>query len=300
LGWTHGALQSYIAGMTTREFIKMHGLGNDFVVIDARQRPFAPGEAGARALADRHTGVGFDQLIVVEPPRDSRAAAFMRIQNADGGEVSACGNATRCLARLLFEDSADTEVVLETAAGLITARHADGDGHLYTVDMGPARDGWQEIPLAEACDTDHLPLARGPLADPVAVNVGNPHAVFFVADAAAIDLEQLGPDLEHDPLFPERANIGVAQIIDAGALRLRVWERGVGLTQACGTGACAAAVAAHRRGLTDRKVQVSLDGGDLAIEWLTNGHVEMTGPASISFTGAFDDSLLTAAQKSNA
>jgi len=292
-GWTHGTLQFYIAVMTTRDFIKMHGLGNDFVVIDARQQPFAASEVGARALADRHTGVGFDQLIVIEPPSDRRAAAFMRIHNADGGEVSACGNATRCVARLLFEEGAATEVVLETAAGLITARHADDDRDLYTVDMGPARDGWQEIPLALECDTDHLPLARGPLADPVGVNVGNPHAVFFVADAAAIALDQLGPELEHDPLFPERANIGVAQIIDAGALRLRVWERGVGLTQACGTGACAAAVAAHRRGLTDRAVQVSLDGGDLGIEWLSNGHVAMTGPASISFTGAFDDSLLT-------
>ncbi len=290
-------MQSYIAVMATRDFIKMHGLGNDFVVIDARQRPLTAGEAGVRALADRHTGVGFDQFIVVEPARDDRAAAFMRIHNADGGEVSACGNATRCIARLLFEEGASSEVVLETAAGLITARAADTGTHLYTVDMGPARDAWQDIPLAEACDTDHLPLARGPLADPVGVNVGNPHAVFFVDDAAAIDLEQLGPALEHDPLFPERANIGVAQIIDSGALRLRVWERGVGLTQACGTGACAAAVAAHRRGLTGRTVRVSLDGGDLVIAWLSNGHVEMTGPASISFTGVFDESLLAAAEK---
>lgn len=282
--------------MATREFIKMHGLGNDFVVIDARNRPLGVGAAGARALANRHTGVGFDQLIIVEPASDRRAAAFMRIRNADGGEVSACGNATRCVARLLFEDGAENEIVLETAAGLITARHADNNAQNYTVDMGPARDGWQDIPLAKACDTDHLPLSRGPLADPVGVNVGNPHAVFFVADAAAIALEQLGPELEHDPLFPERANIGVAQIVDTGALRLRVWERGAGLTQACGTGACAAAVAAHRRGLTGRQVQVRLDGGNLDIEWLADGHVTMTGPASISFTGEFDDSLLAAAE----
>jgi len=289
--------------MTTREFIKMHGLGNDFVVIDARQQPLSVGAAGARALADRHTGVGFDQLIIVEPPSDRNAAAFMRIHNADGGEVSACGNATRCVARLLFEEGAETEIVLETAAGLLTARHAgnaNSQGDLYTVDMGPARDGWQDIPLASECDTDHLPLARGPLSDPVGVNVGNPHAVFFVADAEAIALDQLGPELEHDPLFPERANIGVAQIIDTGALRLRVWERGVGLTQACGTGACAAAVAAHRRGLTGRQVQVRLDGGDLDIEWLANGHVAMTGPASVSFTGAFDDTLLAVPDKVSA
>lgn len=282
--------------MATREFIKMHGLGNDFVVIDARNRPLGVGAAGVRALASRHTGVGFDQLIIVEPASDRRAAAFMRIRNADGGEVSTCGNATRCVARLLFEDGAENEIVLETAAGLITARHADNNAQNYTVDMGPARDDWQDIPLAKACDTDHLPLSRGPLADPVGVNVGNPHAVFFVADAAAIALEQLGPELEHDPLFPERANIGVAQIVDTGALRLRVWERGAGLTQACGTGACAAAVAAHRRGLTGRQVQVRLDGGNLDIEWLADGHVTMTGPASISFTGEFDDSLLAAAE----
>ncbi len=279
--------------MATRDFIKMHGLGNDFVVIDARRRALRVGTAGARALADRHTGIGFDQLIIVEPPADRRAAAFMRIRNADGGEVEACGNAARCVARLLFEEGTQRDVVLETAAGLITASHA-GDSEMYTVDMGPARDGWQDIPLARECDTDHLPLARGALSDPVGVNVGNPHAVFFVDDAADIALAELGPELEHDSLFPQRANIGVAQIIDDASLRLRVWERGVGLTQACGTGACAAAVAAHRRGLTGRQVRVTLDGGDLDIEWLADGHVAMTGPASVSFTGAFDDAALAA------
>ena len=284
--------------MATREFIKMHGLGNDFVVIDARERPLSVAVAGASALADRHTGVGFDQLIIIEPPSDSRAAAFMRIRNADGGEVEACGNAARCVARLLFEEGAESEVVLETAAGLITAQNVDDTAQNYTVDLGPARDSWQDIPLAAECDTDHLPLALGPLSDPVGVNVGNPHAVFFVADANAIPLEQLGPQLEHDPLFPDRANISVAQIVDSSALHLRVWERGVGLTQACGTGACAAAVAAHRRGLTGRRVQVRLDGGNLDIDWLENGHVTMTGPASVSFTGAFDDALLAATDKS--
>lgn len=284
--------------MATREFIKMHGLGNDFVVIDARERPLKVAVAGASALADRHTGVGFDQLIIVEPPSDSRAAAFMRIRNADGGEVEACGNAARCVARLLFEEGAESEVVLETAAGLITAQNVDDTAQNYTVDLGPARDSWQDIPLAAECDTDHLPLALGPLSDPVGVNVGNPHAVFFVTDANAIPLEQLGPQLEHDPLFPDRANISVAQIVDSSALHLRVWERGVGLTQACGTGACAAAVAAHRRGLTSRRVQVRLDGGNLDIDWLENGHVTMTGPASVSFTGAFDDALLAATDKS--
>jgi diaminopimelate epimerase len=280
--------------MAAREFIKMHGLGNDFVVIDARKRPFNVTATAACALANRHTGVGFDQLIIVEPPTDPSADAFMRIRNADGGEVSACGNATRCVARLLAEEGAANEITIETGAGLLRARPADRDTHYYTVDLGPARDGWREIPLAEDCDTDHLPLALGPLSDPVAVNVGNPHAVFFTDDADAVPLEELGPKLEHDALFPERANIGVAQIIDRGALRLRVWERGAGLTLACGTGACAAAVAAHRRGLTERQVQVRLDGGDLDIEWLDNGHVTMTGPASVSFSGAFDDALFAA------
>ncbi len=280
--------------MTTRDFIKMHGLGNDFVVIDARETPLSFDAAGTRALADRHTGVGFDQLIVIEPPQDRRADAFMRIRNADGGEVSACGNATRCVARLLFEENQRTEVVLQTAAGLITAQRAEDDPALYTVDMGLARDGWQDIPLAEECDTDHLPLVNGPLADPVGVNVGNPHAVFFVDNAETIPLETLGPELEHNPLFPERANIGVAEIVSPSSLRLRVWERGAGLTQACGTGACAAAVAAHRRGLADRKVQVTLDGGTLSIEWLDDGHVAMTGPASISFAGTFNTNLFAA------
>ena len=172
--------------MTARPFIKMHGLGNDFVVVDARREPFVLDEATARAIADRRFGVGCDQLIVMEPPSNGAADVFMRIRNADGGEVSACGNAARCVARLLFEEGAANEIVLETAAGLLTASPANDDGELYTVDMGPARDGWQDIPLAEACDTDHLPLARGPLADPVGVNMGNPHAVFFVADASAI------------------------------------------------------------------------------------------------------------------
>jgi len=224
----------------------------------------------------------------------------MRIHNADGSESAACGNGIRCVAKLLFDEESQAEILIETAAGLLAARRADSLGERYTVDMGPARDDWQDIPLASECDTDHLPLARGPLNDPVGINVGNPHAVFFVGDAEAIPLDQLGPELEHDPLFPERANIGVAQIIDTGALRLRVWERGVGLTQACGTGACAAAVAANRRGLTGRQVQVRLDGGDLDIEWLANGNVAMTGPASISFTGAFDERLLASKNQGSA
>ena len=276
--------------MDRREFIKMHGLGNDFVVVDARARAFAVSRAGARALADRRTGIGCDQMIVLEPPRDAGADVFMRIYNADGGEVGACGNASRCIARWLFDRDARDAIVIDTTSGRLTAREAADDGRVV-VDMGPARHDWREIPLDRPADTDHLPLACGPLADGVGVNIGNPHAVFFVADAAAVPLDELGPRLEHDPLFPERANIGVAEVGGDDRLRLRVWERGVGLTRACGTGACAALVAAHRRGLVGRRATVTLDGGTLEIEWRADGHVEMTGAAAISFSGSFDAAL---------
>jgi diaminopimelate epimerase len=286
--------------MTTRDFIKMHGLGNDFVVIDATAAPIAIASPAARALADRHTGIGCDQLIVVEPPLHDGAAAFMRIFNADGGEVGACGNATRCVARLLFERDAVAETVVETAAGLLAAtradrsiaRFGDADPLAVAVDMGPALLDWSDIPLSAACDTAHLPLARGPLRDPVGVGMGNPHAVFFVDNADTIPIAELGPALEHDPLFPERANIGVAEVRDRASLRLRVWERGAGLTLACGTGACAAAVAAHRRGLTGREVDVEVDGGTLHIVWRDDGHVVMTGPTAVTFRGRFDTALL--------
>ncbi len=266
-----------------RPFIKMHGLGNDFVVVDARAAAFALDSAAAREIADRHTGVGCDQLIVIERPKARLADAFMKIVNADGGEVGACGNATRCVADLLMKETGRDNLVIETAAGLLDVERASGGR--VTVGMGPARLDWREIPLARACDTAHVPLALGPLADPVAVSMGNPHAVFFVADVTAIDLASLGPVLEHNPLFPERANIGIAQIVGPGRIRLRVWERGAGITLACGTGACAAAVAASRRGLIARKAVVIADGGELEIEWLADGHVSMTGPVAVSFTG---------------
>ena len=267
-----------------RPFLKMHGAGNDFVVLDARLRPFALDHAAARAIADRHTGVGCDQLIVVGPPRQPGADAFMTILNADGSEVSACGNATRCVAWMLMQESGAGQAVIETRAGLLAASAAGEK--LVTVDMGPARLDWQEIPLARTQDTLHLDLSLGPLADPVAVSMGNPHAVFFVADADAVDLAGLGPRLEHDPLFPERCNIEVAQILGPDRLRLRVWERGTGITLACGSGACAALVAAARRGLTGRRADVVVDGGVLTIEWLDNGHVMMTGPVALSFSGS--------------
>src|SRR6185437_295111 len=223
-------------------FIKMHGLGNDFVVLDARKAKLSLDAGAARAIADRHTGVGCDQLIVIERARDPAADVFMRIRNADGGEVEACGNATRCIADLVMREAGRDRAVIETAAGLLDATAAGPER--ITVDMGPARLDWRDVPLARECDTLHVPLALSPLADPVACSMGNPHATFFVPDAEAIDLATLGPVLEHDPLFPERANIAVVQVLSPTRLRFRVWERGTGITVACGTGACAALVAA--------------------------------------------------------
>ena len=276
------------------DFTKMHGLGNDFVVIDARRRAVAIGEAEARAIADRCTGIGCDQVLVLEPPANGRAEAFMRIRNADGGEVAACGNGTRCVAAFLMAESGRPSTVIETGAGLLDAR--DGGGEI-TVDMGRPSDEWRTIPLAAEVDTLHLEMAAGPLADPVAVGIGNPHAVFFVPDVDGVAIETHGPVLEHHPLFPERANIGVAQVITpergVDRIRLRVWERGVGLTRACGTGACAALVAAHRRGLCGRQAALLLDGGRLEVAWRDDGRVLATGPAAVSFRGRLDLDLLT-------
>ena len=272
-------------------FLKMHGLGNDFVVLDARARALALDDKAARAIADRHTGVGCDQLLIVEKPQSPGADVFMRIRNADGGEVEACGNATRCIADMVMREAGTDRVIVETAAGLLEARSV-GPKRI-AVDMGPARSGWREIPLARDCDTLHVPLSLGPLADPVATSMGNPHATFFVADAEAIDIATLGPKLERDPIFPERANIGVVQMLSRTRLRFRVWERGAGITVACGTGACAALVAAHRRGLADRKADIITDGGPLEIEWRSDGHVLMTGPVAVSFAGTLDASLLS-------
>lgn len=269
--------------MSELSFIKMHGLGNDFVVVDGRGGDLALDSNRVRAIAERREGVGCDQLLEICAANSEEADAFMRIWNADGGQVEACGNGTRCVAAFLMMESGESETVIETVAGLLKAEAA-GPG-LVAVDMGLARTAWNEIPLAREMDTLKLDLALGELAAPVAVNMGNPHAVFFVDDAEAVDLAALGPQLEVDALFPERANIGVAQVTDKENIRLRVWERGVGLTQACGTGACAALVAAARRELTGRRATVTLGGGTLEIEWLENDHVRMTGPVATSFMG---------------
>ncbi len=276
-------------------FRKMHGLGNDFVVIDMRRETAAIDEAAARALADRHTGIGCDLLILIEPPRDPAAQIFMRLLNADGSEAEACGNGARCIARLVAEETGERHVRLETLAGLLDAELLPD--RRVAVDMGPARTGWRDVPLARAMDTLCVALAAGVLASPVCTSIGNPHATFFVGDADAVDLAALGPLLEHDALFPERANIGVATVRGHERIRLRVWERGAGITQACGSGACAALVAAHRRGLTGRHATVALDGGDLDILWRPDkdeerGHVVMTGPATLAFEGSVDAALL--------
>ena len=276
--------------MRDTPFIKMHGLGNDFVVLDARGRKLALDTDAMRAIADRRRGVGCDQLLVLEKPKTRGAAVFMRIHNADGSEAEACGNGTRCIADLVMRENGKDRIIVETVAGLLEA-HAAG-AHRVGVDMGQPRLGWREIPLARDCDTLNVPLTLGPLVVPVCTSMGNPHATFFVDDAEAIDLAALGPRLERDPLFPERANIGVVQVLSPERLRFRVWERGVGITVACGTGACAALVAAARRGLTGRKAEVMLDGGTLEIEWRADGHVLMTGPVAVSFTGTLDASLL--------
>jgi len=269
-------------------FSKMHGLGNDFVVLDTRECPLPPlSPPIVRALADRNTGIGCDQLVLLEP--SSVADLKMRIFNADGDEVSACGNATRAVAlrHATASGAGPSEAVvrIETAAGILSARSTDAG---IAVDMGRPRLGWEAIPIAYALDTLSLPVGWEALEQPCAVNMGNPHAVFFVADCDAVPLDRLGPQIETDPLFPERVNVNVATIEDRRHIRLRVWERGTGLTRACGTGACATAVAAMRRGLTERSVQVTLPGGTLAIEWGEDGRVTMTGPAAESFRGTFD------------
>jgi len=269
-------------------FRKMHGLGNDFVVLDSRARSLDLSAGAVRAIADRHTGVGFDEMLILEKPRNG-GDGFMAVRNADGSVSASCGNGARCVARLLMDETGKTRIVLETAAGPVIATR---DGDLIAVDMGPARLAWNEIPLAEKRDTLHLGIGEGPLSDPVGVSMGNPHGVFFVPDVSKIDLAALGPKLERHALFPERANIEIVQVLDRTHVRMRVWERGAGITLACGTGACAVGVAAARRGLTERAITVTLDGGDLRIAWRDDGHVVMTGPTAESFAGTLDPSLL--------
>jgi diaminopimelate epimerase len=274
-------------------FRKMNGLGNDFVVLDARKHPLALKAAQIAAIADRSRGIGCDQVIALEP--SDFADVFMRIWNADGGEVGACGNAARCVAALLVAERGLPHVSIETESGMLAATVAK-DGRV-TIDMGVPRFTWNEIPLSQPFDDTRsidLPsIGDAGLSKPSVVNVGNPHCIFFVDDVEAHDLVRFGPLLEHHPLFPERANISLAQVTGPNALRLRTWERGAGLTRACGTAACAAAVAAVRRGLTGREVRVTLRGGDLVIGWREgDDHILMTGPFALDYQGTLPPELL--------
>lgn len=266
-------------------FRKMHGLGNDFVVIDARGRADPMTPARARAIGDRRRGVGFDQLVVMRDAADADVEVVF--WNADGTTAGACGNASRCIARLVMEETGRDAVTLRSARGLLACRRA---GALYEVNMGPPLLGWAEVPLAREMDTAALDLP----GRPGAVGMGNPHCVFFVDDAEAAPVATDGPRWEHDPLFPERANISFAEIRGPDRIRLRVWERGAGETLACGSAACAALVAAHRRGLTGRRAEIALNGGALTVEWAEAG-VLMTGPATLVGTGALAPEFLAAA-----
>ncbi|MCA3560368.1 MAG: diaminopimelate epimerase [Aestuariivirga sp.] len=269
-------------------FRKMNGLGNDFVVFDARQQVIAMDEAKARAIADRNTGIGCDQLIVLEPSK--KADVTMRIWNNEGGEVEACGNATRCIADILFDEKKASRATIDTKGGFLVAEK--GGDRLVTVDMGAPRFGWQDIPLSEKFhDTRYIDLHVGPVEAPLidrpsVVNVGNPHCIFWVKDLDVIDLAKVGPMLEHHPLFPKRANITLARIDDRARVVIKVWERGVGLTKACGTAACAVMAAGYRLKRLDAKAAITLPGGDLFMEIRErDGHVIMTGPVAYEFEG---------------
>ncbi|MBL4871860.1 MAG: diaminopimelate epimerase [Rhodobacteraceae bacterium] len=267
-------------------FLKMHGLGNDFVVIDARGRENPMTRALACAIGDRHFGIGFDQLALIRMEGDVTAVDYW---NADGSLSDACGNATRCVARLLMAETGDNTMVLRTGRGdLVCEDECNG---LIRVNMGQPQLKWQEIPLAENVDTINLPIDGAPAA----TGMGNPHCSFFVEDAEAVDLDELGPRIENHPLFPERTNVQVVQVLDRSNLRVRVWERGVGHTLASGSSSCAVTVAAVRKGLTDRKVTVHLDGGDLEIDWREDG-VWMTGPTMLVSSGTLSPEFLKAAR----
>jgi diaminopimelate epimerase len=267
-----------------KPFVKMHGLRNHFVIFDQRVEPRALPVEDIVRLCDVETGIGAEQVLTIEPASTGDAHARMRIFNIDGREVGACGNATRCVAHLLLEESGVKQLVLETAGGLLDCRKAGTMD--VSVLLGPISLDWQAIPLAHACDTRHLPLASGPLRDGLALNIGNPHAVFFVDDAAGIDIPAFAPAIQNDPLFPEGANISVAEVVDGATLRLRVWERPGILTQACGTGACVAAYAGRLRGLLDRDdIAVHLPAGVLRIELQPGERALMTGPVAFCCWG---------------
>jgi len=277
----------------SRNFLKMHGLGNDFVIIDGRKDDFLPDQNFCLKVADRNRGVGYDQLIILGKPKDPAADLYMHIYNCDGSLTGACGNATRCVASLLFKETHKTSGVIQTVTELLKVWQEPNG--LYAVAFGTPRLDWRDIPLAREMDTLNVPFPLMGAIDACCVNVGNPHSVFFVPNVTDIPLSEIGPKLENDGLFPDRCNIEMAEILDRAHIRMRVWERGTGITQACGSGACATLVAAVRRGLTDRKATIHLDGGDLMVEWReTDGHVILSGPAALSFEGTLNEQELLA------
>ncbi len=284
-----------MTGFTPIPFRKMNGLGNDFVVIDARARPISITEDQARAIANRKSGIGCDQLIVLE--KSAIADVEMRIWNAEGGEVQSCGNASRCVADLLFDEMKSDTVTINTIGGFLTATKAGT--RMVTIDQGKPRFGWKEIPLSEAfADTRHIELQLGPIDAPLihspsVVNVGNPHAIFWVKDLDVVDLGRVGAMLENHPLFPERANITLARVDARDHVTIKVWERGAGLTQACGTAACAVMATGHRIDIIDRAARITLPGGDLMMSVNEDGHVIMTGPAAYDFDGVVPEGMLS-------
>jgi diaminopimelate epimerase len=271
-------------------FIKMHGLGNDFVILDARKHRFTLTEAQVRRICDRHFGIGCDQLVVMDHSKDHNARLSVTFYNADGSTSAACGNGTRCVAALEKEAGAPDQFNIEVDGVLLAA---DTSKSAITIDMGEAHLDWRKIPLSKEVDTLNVPV-NPLLPTGVSVNLGNPHIVFFVPDAEKADVEHLGPKIENDALFPERANVEFASIIGKDTIRMRVWERGAGITLACGSGACATLVAAARRGLTGRKANIVADGGTLIVTWLENNHVLLEGPTAHSFSGEIADALLKA------
>jgi len=267
-----------------RPFVKMHGLRNDFVIVDGRQEPFCPSPQEIIHICDRHEGVGADELLIVEPPRKTETYAFVRIINPDGREVEACGNATRCIGWLLLKECNQKEIRIQTMGGVLTCSLA-GEKQV-SVEMGKIMTDWQDIPLSKEMDTLHLNIKAGPLNDPVGMNIGNPHAIFFVEDVDAVDLQKYGKTLQTHPIFPEEANIGVAQLLTPDTLKLSVWERPGTLTTACGTGACVAVAAAHRRGLThEKRMTVIMPAGSVVIELKDQNIAVMTGPVEFCYLG---------------
>lgn len=265
-------------------FLKMHGLGNDFIVLDARTNPLSLTKAQARALADRRRGIGCDQIMVMNPGA-SDADVKLDMWNADGDGVGACGNGTRCVARLLLDEGVGEAVRIQTEAGILSAwREADE----IAVNMGPARLDWQDVPLAKAMDTLAVDVGLAGLPPAICLSMGNPHAVFFVEDAEAIALAEIGPQIEHHAFFPERTNVEFAAALGPDHWRMRVWERGVGITDACGSGACAVAVAAAQTNRGGRACQIDLDGGRLSLRWQEDGAVIMRGQTAISFRGQIE------------